>query len=244
MVVFDNTFLTLALHPLAKPPLDPSTKLPVNWLNERIELLLDTLADDHETIIIPTPVLSEFLILAGADGPKYLTQIDRGSIFRIEPFDTKAAIELATIEVSIRSSKSGRQNKRDSAQGTWAKIKFDRQIVTIAKVNGASRIYSDDEDVETFAKRCGLSVVKTWELPLPEAAQTDLLSEIERLEGQSVEREGESKEESFNLAKALETVLEPDERKGMFTESDKPETGQVNPDPKSSPALDEKPSEA
>ena len=135
--------------------------------------MLDTLEDNGETITIPTPVLSEFLILAAKDGPKYLAQINKGSVFRIESFDTKAAIELAAIEVKIRSSS---RDKRAGMQGTWAKIKFDRQIVTIAKVNGADTIYSDDRDVEKFAKHCGLSVVKTWELPVPPAEQPDLFS--------------------------------------------------------------------
>ena len=215
MVVFDNNFLTIAFHPLANPPIDPSTNLPVSRLNDRIELLLETLEEDRKIIIIPTPVLSEFLILAERDGPKYLAKIDeRKSIFRIESFDTKAAVELAAIEVSIRSSKSGRANKRDDMQGTWAKIKFDRQIVTIAKVNGAHTIYSDDEDVEKFAKRCGLSVVKTWELPVPPAEQTSLLSEIERIED-----EGEAKAKGVNIAELFESVLEPNEKEESESES-------------------------
>ncbi|MFL6334272.1 MAG: hypothetical protein ACJ754_13240 [Pyrinomonadaceae bacterium] len=175
MIAVDNTFLTLMLHPEARPPLDPSTGQPVSRLDERIELLINELEEDGETLIIPTPVLSEFLILAGNDGPKYLTEIDKRSIFKIEPFDIKAAVELAAIELGIRGSQGKKANKRADAEGTWAKIKFDRQIVTIAKVNGASKIYSDDTGVEKFAARCGIKVVKTWELPLPEVeAQQDL----------------------------------------------------------------------
>ncbi len=69
MVLSDNTFLTLLFHPSAKPPLDPATKLPVDRLAERIELLIDTLGEDGETIIVPAPVLTEFLVMAGKDGP-------------------------------------------------------------------------------------------------------------------------------------------------------------------------------
>lgn len=208
MIVFDNTFLALVLHPLAKPPLDPSTNLPVTYLRERIDLLIERLEEEHETIIIPTPVLSEFLILAGKDGPRYLTQLDRRSLFRIEAFDIKAAIELAAIEVSIRSSKGKRAVKRDEAQGTWAKIKFDRQIVTIAKVNGATTIYSDDEDVEKFAKRCDITVVKTWELSLPDMGQPSLISEIERLENQLVESGDVSQTRPLNPGETSGPVLE------------------------------------
>lgn len=171
MIAFDNTFLTLALHPAGKPPADPTTGLPITRLDERIELLIDTLNEDRETIIIPAPVLTKFLILAGNEGPKYLALINRNGNFRIEAFDTRAAVELAAIELSIRRSKA---DKRDGAQGTWAKIKFDRQIVTIVKINGARKIYSDDEGVEKFAGRCGIPVVKTWELPLLKGQQDGL----------------------------------------------------------------------
>jgi hypothetical protein len=63
-------------------------------------------------------------------------------------------------------------NKRGGAQGTWAKVKYDRQIVAIAKVEAADTIYSDDEDVRKLAIQAGLAVMKISELPLPlEVAQ-------------------------------------------------------------------------
>lgn len=48
-----------------------------------------------------------------------------------------------------------------------SKVKFDHQIVAIAKVQGASIIYSDDRDVAQYGKRSGIAVVRTAELPLP-----------------------------------------------------------------------------
>lgn len=165
MIAVDNTFLTLLLHPLSRPPRDPATGQPVDRLDERIELLIETLEQENESIIIPAPVLTEFLILADKDGPRYLTDIDSYRRFRVEPFDQRAAVELAAINLSVRASGGGR---RGNMTGTYAKITFDRQIVAIAVVNNASVLYSDDENVEKFAKRCGLPVVKTWELPVPE----------------------------------------------------------------------------
>ncbi len=58
-------------------------------------------------------------------------------------------------------------DKRGGGEGTWAKVKFDRQIVAIAKVEGANVIYSDDRNVQTFAAGVGISVVKVADLPLP-----------------------------------------------------------------------------
>lgn len=211
MIAVDNTFLTLMLHPSARPPLDPSTGLRVTHVEERIELLIETLEEDREIIIIPTPVLSEFLILAGNDGPRYLTKIDNSRYFKIEAFDTKAAVELAAIELGIKKSKA---DKRGGAGGTWAKIKFDRQIVTIAKVNGASKIYSDDDDVERFARRCGIAVVKTWELPLREHEQGNFLTALEEatsahaplLTGNTVEGDNNYEEATAGTKEATEST--------------------------------------
>ena len=65
-------------------------------------------------------------------------------------------------------------SKRGSSVSPWAKLRFDRQIVAIARTNKATRIYSDDEDVMKFATRLGIEVVRTWELPLPSAKQIDI----------------------------------------------------------------------
>ena len=59
------------------------------------------------------------------------------------------------------------RKRRKKAAATWAKIKFDHQIVAIAKVNGATAIYSDDQDLRTFAQQAGLQVVGLADLPLP-----------------------------------------------------------------------------
>jgi hypothetical protein len=53
-------------------------------------------------------------------------------------------------------------------------VRFDRQIVAIARTNNAKRIYSDDENLAKFATRHGIEVVRTWELPLPAAKQIDI----------------------------------------------------------------------
>jgi predicted nucleic acid-binding protein len=158
------------LYPRAKPPRDPATKKPVERIEDRIEKLLEDLDSESERIILPTPVLSEFLILAGRDGPGYLERISGMKNILVRPFDQKAAIELAAIEVEDRS-KGG---KRAGSISPWAKLRFDRQIVAIAKTNDAKRIYSDDGDIIKFATRIGIDVITTWELPLPAAKQIDL----------------------------------------------------------------------
>ncbi len=170
MVAIDNTFLSLMLHPRAKPPKDPATGKAVERIGDRIEKLQEDLDSESERIILPTPVLSEFLILAGRDGPGYLEKLSGMKNILIKPFDQVAAIELAAVEVEDRL----KEGKRAGSTSPWAKLRFDRQIVAIAKTNGATRIYSDDEDVMKFARRLGIEVIRTWELPLPSAKQIDI----------------------------------------------------------------------
>jgi predicted nucleic acid-binding protein len=170
MVAIDNTFLALMLHPRARPPQDPSTKKPIDRIVDRIEKLQEDLDSDSERIILPTPVLSEFLIFVGNDGPAYLEKLSGMKNILIKPFDEVAAIELAALEVEDRQ----KVGKRAGSASPWAKLRFDRQIVAIAKTNKAKRIYSDDEDVMKFATRIGIQVVPTWELPLPAAKQINI----------------------------------------------------------------------
>jgi hypothetical protein len=55
-------------------------------------------------------------------------------------------------------------------------VKFDRQIVAIAKVEGAKVIYSNDEDIGRFSVRDNLEVVRLDQLPSPpENQQAELL---------------------------------------------------------------------
>ena len=170
MVAIDTTFLSLMLNPRARPPQDPATKKPLERVGDRIEKLLEDLDSESERIILPTPVLSEFLVLVGNDGPAYVERLSAMKNILIKPFDVVAAIELAGLEVEDRQ----KHGKRAGSTSPWAKVRFDRQIVAIAKINQASRMYSDDEDVFKFATRLGIPGVRTWELPLPAAKQIDI----------------------------------------------------------------------
>ena len=65
--------------------------------------------------------------------------------------------------------------KRGNSSATWAKVKYDRQIVAIAKVCGATTIYSDDGDIKSLAKSAKINVVGIADITLPpEKAQLAL----------------------------------------------------------------------
>jgi predicted nucleic acid-binding protein len=177
MVVFDSAILTLLIWPQARAPLDPSTKLPVEHCKERIELLVQTLQRDKQTILVPTPVLSEVLTVSGASGLQYVSIIQKSSVFRIEPFDTRAAIELAQMNSGVLAS----GDKKAGIDAPWQKIKLDRQIVAVARVAGVKTLYTNDGSLKTMAEKIGMSVIGVHELPVPQQkTQTDLIDLLNR----------------------------------------------------------------
>ena len=122
----DNTFLSLLLHPDAKPPKHSATGQAIDRLKERIDDLIARWRADRDAILIPTPALSEFLYLAGNDGPTYLAEIDSDSLFTIRGFDSKAAIELAVLNLKISREKSkARQKREDSDSKTKQSFETD-----------------------------------------------------------------------------------------------------------------------
>jgi predicted nucleic acid-binding protein len=152
-VVFDTSFLV--------PLLDPQIK--GQAIDERIIYLLQTLDNGRIKIIIPTPALSEVLIGAGNAAPQYLEILNRSSRFRIVPFGTRTAVEAAAAHrEAIRSG-----DKKEGASD-WQKVKFDRQIIAIARVENADRIYSNDRDIERFGRTINIAVWKLDDLPLKE----------------------------------------------------------------------------
>jgi len=165
MVSMDAGFLGLLLHPNASSPIDPVTSKPLLRAPERIEKLVEDLNTSHERVVIATPALSEFLVLAGKEAQQYLSELSNQPGFNIRPFDQMAAIELAAMELFARS----RGNKKTPADETapWQKVKFDRQIVAIARVHNVHTIYSDDHDVKMIAEEIGIKVIPCWELSLP-----------------------------------------------------------------------------
>jgi hypothetical protein len=177
MLAIDQSFLELLLHPKGRPPNDPKTSKPIERLPDRIEELIEKWETDGETIIIPTPALSQFMILAHHEASDYLAKIHGSRYFKIESFDERAAVELAAIHIG--AMKSGRKRKRGDSEGTWAKVNFDRQIVAVAKVHGAKVIYTDDKTLITFAKRMDIEAVSSWDLPFPKEKQAELFEETE-----------------------------------------------------------------
>lgn len=126
MVVFDASVLIDLFHPRTHP--DRKAKL---------DHLVADLQRKKIKIVIPTPALSEFLARAGKARDAYHTRLSTSAAFRIAAFDSRAALECALL---LDAALTG-GDKRAQAR-TWAKAKFDWQIVAIAKVAKGSALVS------------------------------------------------------------------------------------------------------
>jgi hypothetical protein len=160
MVVIDSTLLLLMMRPEMA-----AASVKVDKAKERIEFLIQELHRSSTKIIIPTPALSEILVRAGAAASQQIVEtLSKVAVFSIESFDTRAAIEMAAMS---RAAIDNGNKRGTSSSAIWAKVKFDRQIVAIAKVCRATRIYSDDGDIRSIAKTTNIPVSGLGDLPLP-----------------------------------------------------------------------------
>ena len=151
MAVLDATTLLHFLEPGVQAATDPATGEPVADAEARIERLVHDLQQAKETVLIPTPALSEVLVHAGEAAPDYLELLHNTARFRIVPFGERAAVELA----AMTREALAKGDLRAGTTATRAKLKFDRQIIAIARVEEDSTIYSDDGDIRRLARGTG-----------------------------------------------------------------------------------------
>jgi hypothetical protein len=118
-------------------------------------------------------------VKAEAAGPAWVRILGNSARFRVAPFDTLAAVEAATM--TAEAIKAG--DKLGGVQpgsNVWQKVKFDRQIIAVSRVQGATVIYSHDPDMKTLVGPVGPQVLSLADLPLPpQDAQIDWLAEAE-----------------------------------------------------------------
>ena len=139
------------------------TSFITNWLNpnknkeeiERYRVFEDWVKNKKIVIAFPTPVISELLM-----GPvKSVSDDILGKNIKKLPFDYKASVECANIFAKQKGESK-------------VKVKFDCQIIAIAKANNITTIYSDDEQLKKRAENQNINVITSKELPL--SLQTSL----------------------------------------------------------------------
>lgn len=163
MIAFDTTALSL-LFIEGTVTNSPGTGKPIKHARERLDFLVGEIAKQEDVIVIPTPCLAEiFVKLPPLKIDEVLKRLKTSPWFRVEAFDAAAAVELG-----LRTARAiAAKDKWEGSNADHTKVKFDRQIVSIAKVNGASEIVSDDRDVWAIGERWGIRVRSVESLPLP-----------------------------------------------------------------------------
>lgn len=142
----------------------------------RLDHFLDAVSKGKKKLIIPTPVIAEYLVRADAAGLEWLDTLEKRSGIEVVPFDRIAAFETAQMDRAAL----GAGDKRDGSHEPWQKIKIDRQIVGVAKAVGARACITSDAGLKQTALRAGVQVFSIDDLELPLSARQGLLP-LERL---------------------------------------------------------------
>lgn len=107
-------------------------------------------------LIIPSPALAEFAVRARDDE---LDFVNSQPVLKIAPFDAVTAIECGFLIRDVLAVE-GKKDKR--------KIKFDLQILAIAKAQGARRLVTNDEQLRKRAILLGIQGIDFLDLPIPD----------------------------------------------------------------------------
>ncbi len=151
--VLDASVLT----ELIAPDVDPANLQNEKPYRLQVRALGDLLARQKAIILVPTPIIAEILVHTGQEGAQRLTMLQKQLNIRVVSFDQRAAFETAWMMRAsyLAGDKRGGRGK----SMTWAQIKFDWQIIAIAKVNQADVIYANDEKFYKFSKNNGMNCI-------------------------------------------------------------------------------------
>lgn len=163
MIALDAVVLSLMIYRHSAVPKDFKTGMDIEHARERIDALIKKIEGESESIVIATPALSEALVVVAPDVQRHVAAIESQSCFKIRSFDKRAAIEIA-LRVK-RAKEAG--DKKEGIPAAWDKIKYDHQIVAVAKVEGVSEIVSMDRHIHQNGKLWGIPVRNVSELPIP-----------------------------------------------------------------------------
>jgi predicted nucleic acid-binding protein len=146
--------------------------------DRRIEHLSAQLEGQRARIVIPTPVLAEVLVKSLNDAENVVQTLREASRIELAHFGAPAAIEAAL----MLNRHLPRKSERDKE---WSKhrLKFDLQILAIAKVEGVVAIYTNDEGLLRRAKAEGLKAFSLRDLAAPEETNPALPMPLPKLAG-------------------------------------------------------------
>lgn len=161
-VIFDSSFLISMVDRGVYPgQVAPGVDAAVS--DRRIEHMLVGLEANRTIVVIPTPVLAEVLVKRLQQASNLVATIKDASRIRLAPFGASAAIEAAEL-LHKHLPKKTERNKE------WSKhrLKFDLQILAIAKVEGVARIYANDKGLLRRVRSEGMEGISLNDLATPE----------------------------------------------------------------------------
>ena len=174
-IIFDTNILVQAITGMKDgcKLSNPENGVEIPDPGRRVEALIDMTESSGGAIIIPTPVLAEYLL--GIDKEYHqihLKKIQGQSCFEIASFDEIAAIECAQMP-------SMQELKRMMQSDTANKIKFDRQIISIAKALNVDEVWTHDKGVFKRCKEMGMVVKSLADIdPAPKQVLIDMSHDI------------------------------------------------------------------
>lgn len=161
-MILDATALLLLLNDQTPAPKHPETQEEITDAHERVKALVEQITAAGQKVVIAAPVLAELMVRAENAESEYMKEFSNSSRFRLAPFDHKAAIEHAMY--TREALKTG--DKRGGINDDWGKVKFDRQIIAIARSLAINKICTDDENLEKHAKKQNIDVVHIYDIQL------------------------------------------------------------------------------
>ncbi|WP_273204718.1 PIN domain-containing protein [Marinobacter subterrani] len=166
-LLVDNNILIQILAPNKTGLTHPETNTVLERVDERAQAFVADAERRNALILIPTPVLSEFLVgLEESKYQEYLDVLNGSACFEVVDFDTAAAIECAQLP-----------NRKELAQispgQVASKLKYDRQIVSIALAALADEVWSHDDSLCKIASSRGLTVKSLADIE-PPAVQSQM----------------------------------------------------------------------
>jgi predicted nucleic acid-binding protein len=163
-VVIDTSILAWVVDPGTALPAPPAGS--TGDAAGRLRHLVDTLDEERAELLIPAPVLAEIFSVARRDHAAILADLTGRRRVLVLPFGEREAIECGFMlrDALLPTARAGRERQL---------VKFDAQIVAIAKTAGADTIYTTDGGVARMAERAGLTAPDLWALPMPPADQQE-----------------------------------------------------------------------
>jgi predicted nucleic acid-binding protein len=163
IVIDTNVLVQIMRDENSTDLVDPVSGWVIDRLHDRASALVEAIDQAGDVVIIPAPVLAEYLI--GIDRKalqSHLNIINSVNCIEVVSFDQVAAIECALLIDDA-------ELKMLDPQATKAKLRVDRQILAIARAAGAKQVWTHDRGLYNKAKALNLDVHSLGDIePKPE----------------------------------------------------------------------------